>query len=75
MELIDKVERLQNTIYSSEQANMIDKLKEKGLVSKPIFDLPYGPDRFKNRPDVKELFPSKRLKLSVGIAASSKSEA
>ena len=49
MELIDKVERLQNTIYSSEQANMIDKLKEKGLVSKPIFDLPYGPDRFKNR--------------------------
>lgn len=51
MELIDKVERLQNTIYSSEQANMIDKLKEKGLVSKPIFDLSYGPDRFKNRND------------------------
>ena len=25
------------------------KLKEKGLVSKPIFDLSYGPDRFKNR--------------------------
>ena len=49
MELIDKVERLQNTIYSSEQANMIDKLKEKGLVSKPIFDLSYGLDRFKNR--------------------------
>ena len=49
MELINKVERLQNTIYSSEQANMIDKLKEKGLVSKPIFDLSYGPDRFKNR--------------------------
>ena len=33
MELIDKVERLQNTIYSSEQANMIDKLKEKGLIT------------------------------------------